>query len=115
MASGRGILYYYSIWAKWGQLGRGKMRDFLSIADLTRNELEFLLQRARDIKQGILTPSLPGKHLALVFQKPSLRTRVSFEVGMRQMGGDALYLTSAEVGMGVREPIKDVARVLSRY
>ncbi|TAK30294.1 MAG: ornithine carbamoyltransferase [Chloroflexota bacterium] len=91
------------------------MRDFLSIADLTRNDLELLLQRARDIKRDNPMPSLAGKHLALVFQKPSLRTRVSFEVGMRQLGGEALYLTSAEVGMGVREPIKDVARVLSRY
>src|SRR3989304_4929763 len=107
--------WYIILLSIWERLGRGKMRDFLSIADLTRGELEFLLQRARDIKRGILTPSLPGKHLALVFQKPSLRTRVSFEVGMRQMGGDALYLTSAEVGMAVREPIKDVARVLSRY
>jgi ornithine carbamoyltransferase len=58
---------------------------------------------------------LLGKTIALIFEKPSLRTRVSFEVGMKQLGGSAIYLSQAEVGLGQREPVKDVARVLSRY
>ncbi|HWO71958.1 MAG TPA: ornithine carbamoyltransferase, partial [Dehalococcoidia bacterium] len=60
-------------------------------------------------------PLLQGKTIAMLFEKPSLRTRVSFEVGMRQLGGSAIYLSQAEVGLGQREPVKDVARVLSRY
>jgi ornithine carbamoyltransferase len=58
---------------------------------------------------------LAGKTLAMIFEKPSLRTRVSFEVAMRQLGGGAIYLNQAEVGLGQREPVRDVARVLSRY
>ena len=58
---------------------------------------------------------LAGKTLALLFEKPSLRTRVSFDVGMRQLGGDCIYVSPAEVGLGTREPVEDVARVLSRY
>jgi len=58
---------------------------------------------------------LAGKVLALVFEKPSLRTRVSFDVGMRQLGGECLYLSPPEVGLGSREPVEDVARTLSRY
>ncbi len=60
-------------------------------------------------------PVLSGKTAALIFEKPSLRTRVSFEVGMKQLGGTAIYLSQAEVGLGQREPVADVARVLSRY
>jgi ornithine carbamoyltransferase len=58
---------------------------------------------------------LDGKTIAMLFEKPSLRTRVSFEVGMKQLGGTAIYLSQAEVGLGQREPVEDVARVLSRY
>ena len=58
---------------------------------------------------------LAGKTVAMLFEKPSLRTRVSFEVGMKQLGGTAIYLSQAEVGLGQREPVQDVARVLSRY
>ncbi|MCH7999130.1 MAG: ornithine carbamoyltransferase [Chloroflexi bacterium] len=58
---------------------------------------------------------LAGKTLALLFEKPSLRTRVSFDVGMRQLGGDCIYVSPAEVGLGTREPVEDVARVMSRY
>jgi ornithine carbamoyltransferase len=60
-------------------------------------------------------PVLAGKTVAMLFEKPSLRTRVSFEVGMMQLGGSAIYLSQSEVGLGQREPVKDVARVLSRY
>lgn len=67
------------------------------------------------MKQGGTPPILRGKALALVFEKPSLRTRVSFEIAMRQLGGYAIYLSPEEVGLGKREPVADVARVLSRY
>ena len=90
-------------------------RDLLSIADLTPDELEFLIRSALDLKHGPARPLLAGKTIAMLFEKPSLRTRVSFEVGMKQLGGSAIYLSQAEVGLGQREPVADVARVLSRY
>ena len=75
------------------------------------------LRQAQDrpLKDGDRRSLLAGKTLALVFEKPSLRTRVSFDVAMRQLGGDCIYLSPAEVGLGTREPVEDVARVLSRY
>ncbi|MFQ5880536.1 MAG: ornithine carbamoyltransferase [Dehalococcoidia bacterium] len=90
-------------------------RDLISIADLTPQELQQLIQLAVRMKNGDGVHLLAGKTLALLFEKPSLRTRVSFEVAMRQMGGDSLYLSPQEVGLGSREPVADVARVLSRY
>lgn len=94
-------------------------KDFLSIVDLTREEIEELLDLAIEIKakqkKGEETPYLKGKTLAMVFQKPSARTRVSFEVGMYQLGGYALYLAPTDIGVGTREAVKDIARVLSRY
>ena len=114
-------------------------RDLLSIADLSPEELSRVLETARALKQGLRPVSqrqagsgeasnetmqsgesdsrrlLAGKTLALLFEKPSLRTRVSFDVGMRQLGGDCIYVSPAEVGLGTREPVEDVARVLSRY
>ena len=66
-------------------------------------------------KQGITETVFAGKHLAMIFEKPSLRTRVSFEVGMGELGGSVLYISKDEVGLGTREPVQDVARVLSRY
>jgi len=92
---------------------RGK--DLLSIADLNREDISLLLSRAVELKAEGWTRSLSEKVLALVFEKPSLRTRVSFEVAMRQLGGHAIYLPPAEVGLGERESAPDVARVLSRY
>jgi len=98
---------------------RGKMKRLLTSADLSTEEVWRLLELARDLKQewrsGGDRPLLAGKTLALVFQKPSLRTRVSFEVGMAQLGGEALFLSPQEVQLGQRESVKDVARVLSRY
>lgn len=95
------------------------MKHFLSLADLTSAELTELLELARSLKDewrsGGNKPVLKGKSLALVFQKPSLRTRVSFEMGMVHLGGYAFYLSPTEIKMGGRESIPDVARVLSSY
>ena len=92
-----------------------KGKDLLSIADLNREDIPLLISRAIELKEEGWRHSLSEKALALVFEKPSLRTRVSFEIAMRQMGGSAIYLSPAEVGLGKREPVPDVARVLSRY
>jgi ornithine carbamoyltransferase len=90
-------------------------RDLLSIGELSPDELEMLIQTALSMKRDGSPPVLQGKTIAMLFEKPSLRTRVSFEVGMKQLGGSAIYLSQSEVGLGQREPVKDVARVLSRY
>jgi ornithine carbamoyltransferase len=90
-------------------------RDLLSIRDLSPDELDFLIRSALAMKRDGSRPVLLGKTIAMLFEKPSLRTRVSFEVGMKQLGGSAIYLSQAEVGLGQREPVEDVARVLSRY
>jgi ornithine carbamoyltransferase len=90
-------------------------RDLLSIADLRRKEIESLIEQARRMKYEGPTPLLSGRTLALLFEKPSLRTRVSFEVAMYQLGGQSIYLSPEEVGVGRREAVADVARVLSRY
>src|SRR5687767_12795226 len=90
-------------------------RDLLSIADLSPDELDYLIRSALAMKRDGSPPLLEGKTIAMLFEKPSLRTRVSFEVGMKQLGGSAIYLSQAEVGLGQREPVEDVARVLSRY
>ena len=90
-------------------------RDLLSITDLSPDELATLLRNALAMKRDGTPQVLEGKTVAMLFEKPSLRTRVSFEVGMKQLGGNAIYLSQAEVGLGQREPVKDVARVLSRY
>ncbi|MBA7593531.1 Ornithine carbamoyltransferase [subsurface metagenome] len=92
-----------------------KKKDLLSIADLESADIHGLVDSAIKLKQGGKKPLLEGKLVALIFEKPSLRTRVSFDVAMKQLGGDAIYLSPAEVGLGQREPISDVARVLSRY
>ena len=90
-------------------------KDLLSVADLTTEDISSLISEAIDMKAVGWLSVLDRKILALLFEKPSLRTRVSFEVAMRQLGGQALYLSPAEVGLGKREAIPDVARVLSRY
>lgn len=96
-----------------------KKGDFISLADFSTKQLWAWLQLARDLKverqNGGNKPILQGKTLGMIFQKPSLRTRVSFEMGMRHLGGDALYLSPQEIGLGGRESVADVARVLSRY
>jgi ornithine carbamoyltransferase len=94
-------------------------RDFLSLDDVTRPELEALLQsaaRLKDyLKRGIPHRFLPGRSLGMIFKKPSSRTRVSFEIGMFQMGGQALFLNDHDLGMGVRESVADIGRLFSRY
>ena len=89
-------------------------RHLLESADLTPAEIGFLLETALEFKRRP-RKLLEGKHLALLFEKPSLRTRVSFQVGMHHLGGETLYLAPQEVGLGEREAIKDVSRVLARY
>jgi len=90
-------------------------KDLLSVSDLSREEVEQLLEQSLTIKRENKSSLLSEKTLALLFEKPSLRTKVSFEVAMQQLGGHAIYLSPDEVGLGRRESIPDVARVLSRY
>ncbi|MDO9536035.1 MAG: ornithine carbamoyltransferase [Bacillota bacterium] len=94
-------------------------RHFLSLQDFTASEIDALLDFAQELKgklkKGIPHPVLAGKTLGMIFQKPSTRTRVSFEVGIWQLGGYGLFLSSQDLQMGRGEPIKDTAAVLSRY
>jgi ornithine carbamoyltransferase len=94
-------------------------RDFLTVTDLTTAELTDLLSLAAALKRahagGTLRQPLAGKVLGLIFHKPSLRTRVSFESGMTRLGGTAITLSNQEIGMGTREALSDVGAVLSRY
>ncbi len=87
----------------------------LSIQDLTSRQIEGLLVRGRELADGAAAASLAGKTVALLFDKPSLRTKVSFQVGIQQLGGYSVYMGPEEVGLGKREAVSDVARVLSRY
>ncbi len=95
------------------------MKHFLSIADLSPEEISHILELSASLKEewrkGGNKPILAGKTLGMIFQKPSLRTRVSFEMAMRHLGGHAIYLSPDEVQLGKRESVADVARVLSRY
>ncbi len=94
-------------------------KDFLSIADLTREEIYSIFELAKELKakQKRSEPHLllQGKTMAMIFQKPSARTRISFEIGMYQLGGYALYLGPNDVQVGKREAVSDIARVISRY
>lgn len=94
-------------------------KDFLAISDYSAKQLQEMLDLAIELKKertlGGNSPLLKGKVLGMIFQKPSLRTRVSFDMAMRHLGGDALYLSPNEIGLGQRESIADVARVLSGY
>lgn len=94
-------------------------RDFLTVHDFSKEELSEILQFALQLKQekkaGLEHRLLSGKTLGMIFQKASTRTRVSFEVGMYQLGGYALFLSAADLQIGRGEPVKDTARVLSRY
>ena len=94
-------------------------RDFVSLYDFSKEELLALLRRAKELKKmqkrGENYRPLEGKTLGMVFEKPSTRTRVSFEVGMYQLGGHALFLSSQEMQLGRGETVADTARILSRY
>jgi ornithine carbamoyltransferase len=95
------------------------MKHFLSAGDLTRDDVLRLFRVAAELKQqlkaGRHSSALAARTLALIFEKPSLRTRVTFEVGLIQLGGRGVYLSSGEIGMGSRESVPDVARNLSRW
>ena len=92
-----------------------KAKDLLSITDLGPEEVVDTVRVAARMKGGEASRPLEGKVLALLFERPSLRTRVSFEVGIRQLGGECIYLSRDDVGLGVREPVSDVAGVLDRW
>jgi len=95
-----------------------KLRHLISVADLSREEIEALFQETHLLKEALRkgegNDSLSGKTLALVFEKPSARTRISFEVAMTQLGGHAVYLSREDIGLGVRETVKDFALMASR-
>ncbi|MBL8078766.1 MAG: ornithine carbamoyltransferase [Anaerolineales bacterium] len=95
------------------------MKDFLAISDFSSDEIQDLLDVAAKLKKQYFKkgnkPIFKGKVLGMIFQKPSLRTRISFDMAMRHCSGDALYLSPSEIGLGKRESIADVARVLSGY
>ena len=90
--------------------------NFLSIKDFSPEEIQYLLDLAREMKThpSAHTSVLKGKTLAMIFEKPSLRTRVSFDVGIQQLGGFSLYLSNAEINLGKRESVYDVAKNLER-
>jgi ornithine carbamoyltransferase len=99
-----------------GTLERLRGADFLDIAQLETEQLRAILDLASDMKAGRWTGTpLRGRSLALVFQKPSMRTRVSFQVGVERLGGSAITLGDQDIGLGRREVVADVARVLDRY
>lgn len=90
-------------------------RTLLSVADLSGNDIWGLIEKASSLKQEAAKLRLKNKVIALLFEKPSLRTRVSFDVAMWQLGGHTIYLSPDEVGLGERERVPDAARTLSRY
>jgi ornithine carbamoyltransferase len=92
-------------------------KDFLALTDLTKDELSALLKRAVDLKAGKDKSACPmiGKNIGLLFEKPSTRTRVSFEVGVCQLGGNTIYMSPSETQLGRGETMADTARTLSRY
>ena len=93
------------------------MKNLITIGDLTYDDLELIFQRSARLKKesSKFKNALEGLTLALVFQKPSNRTLVSFQVGMYQLGGNSVYLSPDEINLGIRESVKDVAKTLSRY
>ena len=95
------------------------MTHFLTISDFSKSQFEKLLDLAvklkTDLKHGRHQALLAGKTVGMIFEKPSNRTRVSFEVGLFQLGAHGVYIQKQDIGMGDREPVSDVARVLSRY
>lgn len=94
-------------------------KDFIAVADYSPEELKEILDLAVELKKEYFDkgnqPIFKGKVLGMIFNKPSLRTRISFDMAMRHLGGDALFISPAEIGLGQRESIADVARVMSGY
>jgi ornithine carbamoyltransferase len=95
------------------------VRHFVDLFELSSDDARVLLRRAAELKrqysQGVRTPYLPGRTLGLIFEKPSLRTRVSFQAAITHLGGSAIFLRDKDVGMGSRETTADFARVISQY
>jgi ornithine carbamoyltransferase len=91
------------------------MDNLLRIADITAKDISQILETARRMKGNEIRQTVEGKTIALLFEKPSLRTRVSFEVAMNKLGGYTINLTPQEIGLNGREPLEDIARVLDRY
>jgi ornithine carbamoyltransferase len=89
--------------------------NFLDIDDLSTDELQIILERATALKQGVNNAQLSGQTLGMLFEKPSTRTRISFETGMTQLGGHAIFLGPDDIQLGHGEPLSDTAKVLSRY
>src|SRR5438309_4517038 len=103
-------------WVATSSLGALRGADYIDIAQLDSSQLEGILDLASRIKAGLWNEKpLAGRSIALVFQKPSIRTRVSFDVGITRLGGHAVTLQDAEIGLGRRESVADVGRVLERY
>jgi ornithine carbamoyltransferase len=96
-----------------------KKRDFLTLSDYSKEEVKFLIQQGYNLKSqhrvGKKHELLAGKSLAMIFDKPSTRTRVSFDIAMYHLGGHSVNITAAECGLGTRESVADVARTLSRF
>ena len=96
-----------------------KCKNLVSVADLEREDIDELFALTAEMKEsskrGVTDLCLAGKTLGMIFEKSSMRTRVSFEVAMTQMGGHAIYLTKHDINLGERESIKDVSKVLSRF
>ncbi|MFH0754447.1 MAG: ornithine carbamoyltransferase [Candidatus Omnitrophota bacterium] len=94
-----------------------RKRDFIALDDYSSKDIETIIKLARQLKKdpGKNSDLLKGKSIALIFQKPSNRTRVSFETGIFQLGGNAIYLAPDDISLGKREPTADIARTLSRY
>lgn len=108
------------VWGVYCMVSSLKGRDFLTLAHFTREELLFMLETAKMFKQRYyagerIIPVLVGRHLAMIFEKPSTRTRISFETAMKELGGFAMYLSAQELQLARGETIEDTARVLSRY
>src|SRR5262245_20190186 len=91
------------------------MKHYLNLLDHSAAELTALLESAAALKAGTKSQALTGKVVALIFEKPSLRTRVSFESAVAQLGGTSLFLPGNEVGLGWRETLADFSRTMSRY
>jgi len=90
-------------------------KNLISVADLTIEEIQNILKTASNLKISEASSALKGKNIALIFEKPSLRTKVSFSVAIEELGGHYIYLSGEEVGLGTREPARDIARVLSNW
>ena len=94
-------------------------KDFISIADYTKTEIEQIFNLTKKLKEKVKKGEThhlcKNKTMAMIFAKPSARTRISFETGILQLGGYAIYLSPSDIGIGTREAVKDIARVISRY